>query len=673
MAEMTLRMGETPAGRPLATLNDAAWSMATPKLYQENPFRVLGLSVLASPREVNRRLDQLKLGLELGTASFDWAFAPVLPPNLEALRASAQLIKDPRNRFFAEIFWFWAESFPEEGGDDAMDDLERCLPNDAISRWVTGAKSHGLVALHNLAVYHHLIAIEQEQSNPTLADDDVNTWWRAAIGYWKVIQESDEFWDRLRKRVLKLGDAQLPVDSVDGLRRDFFLLLANINAALALKAAESNDTERAARHLTLIGEIFPDGENARRCLEKGLAPVIARVEARIAEMKRSVSGDATRPLLAAQNLIEHCLPDIQVLDTLSGRESALFSEISSRLVAAALDVVVAHQRSTGENLRCLAILIVLQTWAASPETRRRLDETFQVIYKNSLELPERAEEGEEPAYARALRVITGTIIPALDQWSLGSTARNACGEHVAMLLRQVAHDAVREREDIDFALYAFGVLVGLPADSAEVLRREGERDRFHQQFLADKKHELELSLGEHVLEISIQHLRWDDVVLPWTEITALRYGTVEQPNDPGKRQTYVVGWCSATREVALDDANTFSHCNSADESFQRIIDALYHFLVPKLIDRLVAGIQSGDVVHVGNAALQRSGMVIAKQSRLWRKTEEIPYKRLAHRLENSACVVMSADNPKVQERYPTTDTWNAAIMGYVIDALARTA
>ena len=51
-------------------------NVATPQLYRENPFRKTGLKVLASARDVAKRIDQLIMSAELETGPEHWSFAP---------------------------------------------------------------------------------------------------------------------------------------------------------------------------------------------------------------------------------------------------------------------------------------------------------------------------------------------------------------------------------------------------------------------------------------------------------------------------------------------------------------------------------------------------------------------------------------------------------------------
>ena len=100
--------------------------MARPDIYEKNPFRILGLSVLAGARDVAKRVDELKLAEEFGAGAPEWSFAPTKALTVEQIRTAAQELKEPAARLVQELFWFWPENFPEDStGDVALEHLER--------------------------------------------------------------------------------------------------------------------------------------------------------------------------------------------------------------------------------------------------------------------------------------------------------------------------------------------------------------------------------------------------------------------------------------------------------------------------------------------------------------------------------------------------------------------
>src|SRR5687767_12107777 len=88
-------------------------------LYRSNAFRVTGLPVAASDREISRHLERLKVAQRLGVAAPETtALLPLTPaPSLEALVEAAQRLRDPDARLIDLFFWFW---LPEEYNEAAF-------------------------------------------------------------------------------------------------------------------------------------------------------------------------------------------------------------------------------------------------------------------------------------------------------------------------------------------------------------------------------------------------------------------------------------------------------------------------------------------------------------------------------------------------------------------------
>lgn len=678
MAEQNPSPQEEAPPKTVTSFLDAAWSVVTPRLYQDNPFRVLGLHPLAGGREVTKRSDQLKLGEELGSASYDWSFAPNPPPGPDHLRIAVQALKEPQYRLLAELFWFWPASYPIEEDDPALAHLDRGETAEAVALWAAATSTQNSAALHNLAVYHHLMAIEQEETRPPLPADDVTAWWRAALRYWQDVVENDEIWQRLEQRVQAIDDAQLPVEVVAPLRKNFIELLSAVNSALALHSAEARDEAAAARQIAVLGEMHTEGSDVRRVLERGVAPITRRIDARIAECQRDVTDDPAKGLGAARYLIEHCASDIQVLNTLCGREAEFYAEVCTRLAVAMLDAVVSFQHGSSDNVGCLPVLIYLQTLPLLPEVARRLRNTFDVIYANSASIQEEkadesgGEESREPLYARTYRVVADHLIPGVAQMNLDEALERECNDRLADLLRDVAKGACDERDDIAFALHAYMTLLQLPCDPPELARREAERDQFHQQFLLRLQKELRLELPEHALEINVRGVRWDDLEFALTTITGIRHGRTPEKENAVVGDNMVIAWRTAETEVVLDRTNVFNDPATAEDLFNRIIDALYFFVVPPLIDRLVEAVQNGESIELGRAILSKAGLALSTGTRFWRKEEELPFGDIMHRLQDGMWIVSSVQNPRLEARYSILETWNAGIMGYVVAALTQT-
>ncbi len=111
-------------------------------LVLRNPFRVLGLPVTASSREIAKRVSDLELFAELGkdkTYPNDFPDLGDIDRSMEAIKDAARLIELPEMRVFHSFFWF------RDG--DTVDELAfECLTNSEFletdSVWTKQFEKH---------------------------------------------------------------------------------------------------------------------------------------------------------------------------------------------------------------------------------------------------------------------------------------------------------------------------------------------------------------------------------------------------------------------------------------------------------------------------------------------------------------------------------------------------
>src|SRR5262249_44218539 len=133
-------------------------------IYRDNPFRITGLPVDASAKEIARHADKLKQMQELGLGekANTAAFALDPPPAIDQIREAMQRMKEPERRFIDEFFWFWPKTFGESNNDPAIQALRMGDMGKAYEIWQTeeDAPATGFIANHNIAVMLHLVALD---------------------------------------------------------------------------------------------------------------------------------------------------------------------------------------------------------------------------------------------------------------------------------------------------------------------------------------------------------------------------------------------------------------------------------------------------------------------------------------------------------------------------------
>lgn len=136
---------------------------ATPELYRRNAFRLTGLPVTVTAREIARQADKLKMLAEVdGHAAQQLTILDgAEPPSHDDVREAVQRLKNVESRAIDEFFWFWPEDWERPDGDEAIRALSNNDLDGAYSLWLERhAEESSVVASHNLAVLYHMRALE---------------------------------------------------------------------------------------------------------------------------------------------------------------------------------------------------------------------------------------------------------------------------------------------------------------------------------------------------------------------------------------------------------------------------------------------------------------------------------------------------------------------------------
>jgi len=675
LAEDRSNLSDPPAATSApATTCAVLLEMAKPDLYASNPFRVLGLPVLAGARELAKRVDELKLAAEFGAGAPEWSFAPAQALTKDQIRASAQELKEPALRLVQEFFWFWPENFPDDDtGDAATGHLERGETEAAVEFWQGAAMQGNLAALHNLAVYYHWQALDLELQETPSEEALIQIWFKA-LRFWEKIGGDDAVWLLVRRRVKKMADARVTDEFVTQLRKTLPEALAKVCAVLALDHGVHGRTNRASLHAALVTHIHGDTAGARRALEEYAAPIARRIEACSDEAEKRIAAGPAARLTEAAALLRQCDQDLRLIELLCGRTADYYVEISHELVDVALDGVVGYQRETRDDFGCLPLLLRLLDMEASPELKGRVTQTFDAVYQNALsggsrppiELP-----ASETGHARAFQLIVDEILPGLERLGLNGPSKQQYTARAALLLKRLAVEAGQERDDQDLALRAFDAALSLPLSDELRESLESDRAHLHRDYETRKEKELQVEGQGARLIVNQRGVCLNDRWVAPQEFAGLRHGVLIAPESG--EASYVIAWrTTAGEEFELNGTNLLPSSSYVEDHYKRILDSVYYFVVPSLIDRLADDVRAGREVFLGTTRLGADGVVLpGLHARFWRKDVPVSYARLETSIEGGRLIVSSKDSPRQAEAYDVASVWNAAVFGHVVEALTR--
>ena len=213
---------------------------ARPTVYQTNAFRVIGVAVDTPDVEIDRQVQKVEMMLRSGIN--DQALRGLLPfpsrPSFAALQDAKQRLGDPQSRLMEEFFWFWPEEPGQSNTDPALQALEKRDLLSTVNIWQSRSREPADTAsIHNLAILHHLQAIETEP--PASSKGPIpDSLWIQAWRYWRTLVDQDQFWKRLATRIGELDDPRLTSYVAEQIRGSLLLGILQINLSLAIAAVE---------------------------------------------------------------------------------------------------------------------------------------------------------------------------------------------------------------------------------------------------------------------------------------------------------------------------------------------------------------------------------------------------------------------------------------------------
>jgi hypothetical protein len=363
---------ELPPDRSFPALLEAC----TAQVYRRNAFRVMGLGVEATAREVAKQGEKLKMAARLGAGAG-------AGPGEEELREASQKLQDPERRLVEEIFWVW----PLESGspDPGLEAAARGEWGLAEVHW-RGSGSGP--ALHNLAVSWHRQALELElaadegRALTTEERAERAAYWKEALSHWQRALETEGFWQRLESRIQALDDPRLDHASITRIRASLPMALLGIEARLAVEAAEQGRLPAArAQAEALEGSGF-GAEAVRDALRRALRPVRERVR-QLAEAAEA-EGDRDPPQAhkVAERLLKDTAGHLKVLQALAHPGDPILDGARDEIALKALACLIAFGNRTEGWAESLRVMETVLPIAVGDSARGRIERNLQVVRNN---------------------------------------------------------------------------------------------------------------------------------------------------------------------------------------------------------------------------------------------------------------------------------------------------
>ena len=356
---------------------------ATVDLYRSNVFRMTGLAVGASLRDIVRQAERLQAMQKLGASLDVEGPFPLAPaPSADLIREAAQRVRDPQELLLDELFWFWPEQRGGASRDHALRALAEADCQVATELWLRRVRaSEDPISYHNLAVFNHLCALEIERlpegERQSVATGD--PYWTSALQQWSAVFRHSAFWELLEERVDEIDDPRLAAEIVPAIRETLPVALLSINARFAVGASQRGDPREATRQLDFMKKSGFDRQTVSAVLDRGIAPIRSRITEMCETAESQVSADLEHADRALNHLVGHSQAPLYELARFVGQDSQVYIRASEQVALTVRTNLVDFANKTENWRACINILGECRSLARTPSTQALLDQDLKTV------------------------------------------------------------------------------------------------------------------------------------------------------------------------------------------------------------------------------------------------------------------------------------------------------
>ena len=407
----------------LAGLSQNRWRFpalieaATPEIYRQNAFRVLGLPITADERAIREREKLLRMAKQFGIVAGpeERGYLPLSPPpDDEAIKRAVARLREPEARLVDELFWFWARDLGTSE-DDELRLLRGGQSNRAFATWLEQEREgrSDRASRHNITVLYHLTALELEHKGAAggLSQEERKTratCWLRAYRRWRKLLTEEGFWTRVTARIDERGDPRLTAQSALRIREDLgrgALLL--INARMAVRAAEEEREKRAKRQLGIMLASGFDETVVYEVVHYALSSVRQRIKTICERAESQARADPKGADDMALHLLKDSARFVRTVDLLLPIDDPLRQGLHDDVARTSLDCALAFVNETADWKGCVKILDRISEVAVGEAIRSRIEENREFVEPFLKQERQQArfssEMGTDRCYTVALR------------------------------------------------------------------------------------------------------------------------------------------------------------------------------------------------------------------------------------------------------------------------------
>ena len=360
-------------------------------LYKTNAFRISGLPIDATTRDISLQIDRIRMMKKYGgkITKSEGPFPLNPPPDSDNMREALQRLRDPERRLIDEFFWFWPHIIGQGKSDNALQAISSNNINKAKEIWIKHEtmSSESNVSMHNLAVLSHLQALdlESEDNSTSINVKDKKMrdyYWLESLKRWKTLLNHEGFWKRLAERVIQLDDPRLTTGTVKRIRETLPVSLLFINANLAVKAAESGNNSEAKRHMKIIKDSGFDNAVIESALAKAITSIRNRIKTICNSADEEGDENPEKCIIIAEKVIIQTKKLLSILNVILPTDSPIRIGAHDEVALSTLGNIITFGNKTEKWKKPYELVKKILEIAISESARSRIQMNHDTIKSN---------------------------------------------------------------------------------------------------------------------------------------------------------------------------------------------------------------------------------------------------------------------------------------------------
>ena len=663
----------------------------TPHLYEHNFFRISGINVDTSKNQIKRRIDELKAAAENGDLEDElthaYAIDPV--PSLDQIREAALRVQNPEQQIINEFFWFWPYEWGKGTQDSALLALMNGDKNTAIKIWTEtlGANHTPTVttAKHNLAILYHLNALDLEKKalEDNLSNEQFSAIaknWHSSFMLWEDLVDSEPLWDMVADRIRMLDDPRITTGFARRFRATLPDGIDKINAILATDFADCGKWDNATKHINYVKETHQGKYINNKILSNITEPYRTRVSSAIEKALPTAKKTPLQAAQAAKELLQAISEPLKIVEAFLSVEDHERIDLCDSVAEACLTCQVAYARESEDWSGSLEILNAALKYAASKETKERLlnNRSNVAVNMHIGSLMKKISEIEELniSVADKMNNVRNNVIPHLSNIKtmpgVTEDVYQTCADSIARYIRDISVSVYNKTNDLIGALCILEVSISVACgeELCELLKEDKDHLLNIQNETA--KHNLSIQIRSDQLDITKEFIRYNDKNIFVSNILGIKYGVLIQTVNGVRSSSYSIDIVDGqSKHINIECKRFFRSEAQAEQDFNRILEALYHQVIPSLVYKIAKNIVAGRNIQVGDCRLTKEGMYITTGALFWKKETLLSYTQLKFTKGSGKVNVYSTRDYKINASMAIRDIYNAALLEFIVDQVVE--